>query len=243
MANDLFEKIIDEAVSIDVITEVCLTGLGEPTLDPHLVARIEYIRSRKKAIPISLFTNAVYLRPALFDRLADAGLTHCVISLNAVRQQQHQEIMGLDGKFDAVCAHADYAIAHGRGVTVEVHAVLCEDKWVFSDVQQFYERWGHRTKGGHGLLIWEGNWAGGNRTVRPFKPNEECYRALMQVYVMFDGRMTTCCFDPTGRQVFGDLRVQSLREAYASSDYVKFREDHSENKADRYQICATCTRI
>jgi len=243
MTTELFSKIIDEAISIPTITEVCLTGLGEPTLDPRLVDRVKYIHSRKESLPISIFTNGVYLHPHLFDRLANSGMTHCVISLNAVRPEQHESIMGLKGKFNTVCNNTDYAIEYGSGVSVEVHAVLCEDKWTFGDVETFYARWGHRNRGGNGVLVYEGNWAGGTRTVRPIPPNECCYRALSQIYVMFDGKISTCCFDPTGKQVFGDLTTESLREAYASASYLKFREMHSQNKADAYSICKTCTRI
>lgn len=240
---DLYHKILDEAAGIDLITQICITGLGEPTLDRMLVERVAYARKTKPTAFIDVFTNGVYMTPEKFEALKAAGITSVQFSLNAVNQEQHEQIMGLKGKFDTVCANIEYAIAH-RGLTnVEVRAVISGDSFTRGDGWDFYDRWGVRGQGGHGMLINEGNWAGDNRTIRNFDPKEACYRALSQIYIMYDGKVTTCCFDPTGNQVFGDLNRQTLREVYSSPDYVRFREAHDQGRAEDYAICKGCTRI
>lgn len=243
MAMDLYKKILDEASGIDVITQVCITGLGEPTLDRFVVERVRYAREKKPLAVIDLFTNGVYLTPAKFDALRDAGISSIQVSLNAVNQEQHDQIMGLKGKFDVVCSNIDYAVANRGLVNLEVRAVINGDVFTRSDGYDFYDRWGQRGKGGYGALITEGNWAGDNRTVRKFDPKEACHRALSQIYIMYDGRVTTCCFDPSGAQVFGDLKKQTLREVYSSRPYLKFREAHNDGRAEEYDICRGCTRI
>ena len=243
MSMVLFKKVLDEAASIDLISQVCITGLGEPLLDRFIVDRVRYAREKKPQATIDLFTNGVYLTPERFEALKGAGISSVQVSLNAVNGEQHEQVMGLVSKFDLVCANIDYAISHRNGVNVEVRAVISGDDFTRSDGYDFYDRWGERGKGGHGALICEGNWAEDNRTMRKFDPREACHRALSQVYIMWDGRVSTCCFDPTGKQVFGDLNVQTLREVYSSPDYVTFREVHNQNQADRYDICAKCTRI
>lgn len=243
MSMDLYRKILDEAEGIEAITQVCITGLGEPTLDRFIVDRVRYARDKKPYAIIDMFTNGVYLTPDKFEALKAAGISSVQFSLNAVSEEQHREIMGLKDKFDTVCKHIDYAIEHRGGVNVEVRAVINGDIFTRSDGYDFYERWGERGKGGHGALINEGNWAGENRTMRSFDPKEACHRALSQIYIMHDGRVTTCCFDPTGTQVFGDLSKQTLREVYASDRYLKFREAHWEGRAEEYAICKSCTRI
>jgi radical SAM protein with 4Fe4S-binding SPASM domain len=206
-----------------------------------MVERVGYARKSKPTAFIDMFTNGVFMTPAKFDAVRNAGISCVNFSLNAVRAEQHEAQMGLKDKFEDVCGHIEYAIGHRGGARVEVRAVCTG--WDEFDVIDFYSRWGHRDNGGHGQLIGEGNWAGDNRTVREFKPNEACARALSQVYVTWDGRVTTCCFDPAGTQVFGDLNKQTLREVYGSPEYLTFRETHNDNKADKYAICAKCTRI
>ena len=243
MSMDLFKKILDDAATIDHITQVCITGLGEPTLDAKLVEKVRYARVRKPNAFIDIFTNGVYLTPNKFDELVDAGISSVQVSLNAINEAQHFGVMGLRDKFDMVCANIDYAIANRGKVNVEVRAVINGDVFTNTDGHEFYERWGIRGKGGHGMLINEGNWAGDNRTIRKFDPSEACFRALAQIYVMFDGRVSTCCFDPTGKQIFGDLREQTLREVYAGTNYLNFREAHNDGRAEEYAVCKGCTRI
>lgn len=243
MPLDLYKKIIDEAATIPLISQICITGLGEPLLDPHIIARVDYARKKKPDAFVDVFTNGVYLTPARFIALRDAGVSSIQVSLNATDADQHKKIMGLDGKFDKVCENIDFAIKNSEKCGIEVRAVIDNDNFTRSDGYIFYDRWGVRGKNGHGMLIQEGNWSGDGRTIRDFKPNEACFRALSQIYVLFDGKVTSCCFDPVGKQIFGDLSKQTIREMYSSPDYVAFREAHADNQADKYEVCATCTRI
>lgn len=243
MDMDLFRKIVDETVDIPHFTEFNIVGLGEPTLDRFLVDRVWYVHQKLPTIRIVIFSNGVALTNKLFDSLKEAGLSTLIVSLNAVRAEQHEKIMGLKGKFEQVCANIDYAIANREHVEVEVHAVCSEPDFPLSDGPAFYSRWGHRAHTGYGQLVGEMNWAGDNRTIAPFKPNEGCIRALGGVYIRQDGVLTACCFDPTGRLPFGNVKTQTIREIYNSEKYLKFREAHNENRADEYEICKGCTRV
>jgi MoaA/NifB/PqqE/SkfB family radical SAM enzyme len=243
MTKELFERIINEAITIPAIYRYVLHGLGEPLLDPYLVLRVKYIRQKDPRSTIEIYTNGVYLTPEKFDSLKKAGVTSLMISLNAVRQDQHTLIMGLIGKFDTVCKNIDYAIVNRDRVAIQVHAVSNGDQFTEEDAFTFYDRWGYRTHEGYGICIREANWAGENRTTHQnWKPNESCGRALEQIYVMFDGKVTTCCLDPSGKMVFGDLNKQTIREVYNGEEYLRFREAHACDKADQYEICKGCTR-
>jgi len=243
MSQSLYAKIIAEAAEIPEIDTLTLVGLGEPTLDPHLESRIAIARARMPQVRIEIYTHGAHLPPKRFDALKAAGLSGIVFSLNAVRQEQHEAIMGLKGKFDTVCTNIDYAIANKGDMALEIHAVANPDRFPMDDCLTFYERWGKRGEGGYGIAVYEGNWSGGNRLIRSFKPNECCDRALRQIYVMYVGRVATCCFDPTGKQIFGDLNTHTIKEVYNGPEYFAFREAHFNDKADRYEICRGCTRI
>lgn len=243
---ELYQKLIDEAATIPQIATVKLVGLGEPMLDPKLLDRIKYARralSRDRVIEV--FTNGFHLTPAKFDAMQEAGLGCLVVSLNAVRPEQHAKIMGVPGKFEQVCASLEYAIEHRGGMHIEVHAVANGDQFPYEDVEPFIRKWGDTRMDGYGICVMEGNWTSDTRTIRErkFTPNEACHRALSQIYVTYDGLSTTCCFDPTGKQVFGNFNDHTIREVYNGVDYLTFREDHANNRADKYDICRNCTRI
>lgn len=254
MSMDLFRKIIDEASTIKHINSVCITGLSETLLDRHLMERIIYTRARMPSnVNIDFFTNGVALTPSKFNQAKCAGISRITVSLNAVSSEQHDAIMHMGrSAYDRVVSNIRYAIMDG-GVEIEVKAVVDGEAFTPRDGYDFYEQWGQSGfEDGIGQLVYEGNWAGELKNERIFDPKRACGRALGQIYVLYDGIVTACCFDPLGKKArsvtghpdgFGNLSRQGIREVYNSAKYVEFREAHSRNNADKYQFCAVCSRI
>jgi radical SAM protein with 4Fe4S-binding SPASM domain len=245
---DLYKKIIDEAKDIKDISTIAFSALGEPLLDRWLEERIRYLKQvRPEWAPVELYTNGVSLTPKRFEALKEAGLDSLSISINAVNQAQHEKIMGLKGKFGIVCANAKYAIDHADGkVDIHVKAVFSGDHFTREDQVRFYGMWGMKQYGtGYGVCVLERNWADQlDRTqYDEFDPNSCCFRALDQISILSDGRVTMCCFDPLDKFPLGDLKKQSIKEIYNSEKYTTFRTDHFENKAAKYDLCKNCTRV
>ena len=243
MKMDLFRKIVDEATDIPRIDSVCLTGLGETLLDPQLLERVRYIRQRMPAVRIDLYTNGTFLRAPLIDQLMDAGISVLYISLNAVSADKRERIMGLTD-FDVVVKQIDYAIAAAEGrAKVFVKAVGEKDLIEKEEVEAFLARWGGSyLEGGHAFVHLEGNWAGKTWPVR-LVSNTACDRAIDQIMVLWDGRVTGCCHMGEGEIIFGDLTTQTMREVYNSDPYVQFRLDHMEGRRKDIPTCAYCTSI
>lgn len=237
----LFKKIVDELATIPQVRELRLNGLGEPLLDRFLDSRYEYISSKVGRFISTLTTNGVYLIPKRVDSLVTAGVKRFIISLNAATQEQHEATMGLKGKFETVCTNIQHCI--DRGLDVEIRAVVNDDLFPMSEGAKLIKRWGYKRYGGHVKLIRELNWAGENRTIRTFDPDSCCVRAVGNIFIRWDGVVTTCCVDPLGNGYqFGDLRTQTIREVYNSEAYTNFRKQHSLNKAAQFPICRDCTR-
>lgn len=243
MSMDLYSKIVREAATFTSITFLTLNGLSEPLLDPKLAERIKMARDLRPDWFIYFHTNGVYLTSDRFRALQDAGTSFVSVSVNALNAEQHEKAMGLVGKYDKVCNNLTDAIANSETTDVECTAIMDIDNFTEEDARNFLRKWGDRRTNGRGKCVYVGNWSGDMLARRPFKANECCERAVKQIYVMYDGRVTACCFDPTGKMIFGDLNKQTLAEVYSSAEYLGFRLDHSENRADAYDICKNCTRI
>lgn len=79
---------------------VILTG-GEPTLATFLPELIAYCR--QMGLPARMITNGTLLcEAALLDRLLEAGLQHCHLSLYSHREEVQDELTGNPGGFRAV---------------------------------------------------------------------------------------------------------------------------------------------
>lgn len=244
MTRELFHKIVDEIATIPSITSIKLHGLCEPLLDRRLEEFVAYTKDKTQTA-VGIYTNGLLLTPERYDSLRAAGLDSIVISLNAVRAEQHEAIMGMKGKFDAVCANADYAISQNS--RTQIHAVFTTDTFTERDMDLFYQRWGDARKTGNGLVIRAANWSGDieipRKSMGVIFGNMGCHRATSHIYITHDGTVTTCCLDPFGKQTFGNLQTQTLRDVYNGEAYVSFRVAHAQNRADQYETCRGCTRI
>ena len=244
MTLENLKKAIDEAATIPLIDDVVLHGLGEPLLDPTLDEKIRYTREKMpERVRISVFTNGSLLTPLRFEQLKEAGLDELNISLNASNPKQRREIMGLKD-FDKTVEHVSYAVSHADNVKIRITAVINEDKFTLKDGMLLVSMWGSWRHGGHVELVYEGNWAGDNRTIRKFDPSDGCIRALGCIYVRWNGDAVTCCFDPIGKyNTWGNIFEEGIRTVFNKPEWTEFRKAHAENRADEFDYCAKCTRI
>jgi hypothetical protein len=245
MSMELFRKIVDEGVTIDRVESVTLTGLGEPLLDKQLFDRISYIKkaaaAAKHPVMVDMYTNGSFLTHETSEKLRDAGLDVLYISLNAGRADVRKTIMKVDD-YDKVVAEAHYAISLGKP-KVLVKAVGSKDLMEGDDRHAFLEEWGGEYQnGGHAFLHLEGNWAGAMWPMR-VRPTTPCSRALDQIMVMWDGRVSLCCFDGEGEVVLGDLNRSTIREVFAGEKAVGIRQAHVDGRRGELPLCATCTAI
>ena len=246
MPMPLFRKIVDEAATIPLISHITITGLGEPLLDRHLLERLRYIRAKLPHILLDMYTNGTYLRKKVVDDLIDVGLSVLYISLNGVDAQKRREIMKVDD-YDEVVEYIKYAKAAtaGTGTRVLVKGIVSKDLMEAGDQETFANQWGGRyspeSKQGAYLHL-EGNWAG---KVWPMRvtPTQACSRALSQIMVLQDGRVSLCCFDSEGEMVLGDLNHQSLREIYGGPLALGIREAHNDGRRSEIALCKNCTGI
>lgn len=237
MALALSRKIIEDAATIPLIDHLSFVGLGEPLLDRFLVQRIAHARAAMPGIWIDLTTDGSYLRPKMTDALIAAGLSHLNVSLNATNRDSRKAIMGIDN-FDAVVEYIEYARAAGAGqMSVTVKGIQEKDLMEGGEPEAFLLRWG-----ADAFLHQEGNWAGTMRPVRVV-PKAPCVRALRQIMVLWDGRVSLCCFDAEGAVILGDLNTQRLRDVYAGELALSIRQAHHEGRRGSLPLCGTCTAI
>lgn len=241
----LFKTIVAQAATLPFITLLTLTGLGETLLDHHLVERIRFARrALPVGVPIELYTNGSYLRPALTDRLIAAGLTRLYVSLNATNREKRREIMQLDD-YDQVVEYIQYAQTAGAGtMRVVVKAIAEKDLMEGGDTDAFQQQWGGAVdQGGSAFLHLEGNWAGSMGQKMRTRPRSACTRAVGQIMVLWTGEVSLCCFDAEGAVILGDLRTQTIRQVFDGDRARGIRTAHLEGRRHDLPLCRTCTAI
>ena len=247
MDMPLFMKIIDEAKTIPLINHVTITGLGETLLDRHLDDRLRYVRqTMPPGTLLDIYTNGSQLTLERGLRLAAAGIDVIYVSLNAVNKEKRYQIMKLND-YDKVAANTHLLIDKLKELEsktkVVVKAVVSKDLIEPDEYAHFMDEWGGPTdKGGNAYAHQEGNWAGIMYPMRTI-PTKACGRALNEIMVLSDGRVSLCCFDSMGDVIFGDLNTQSIREIYNDGLALEYREAHVSGRRPELKLCSTCTII
>lgn len=246
MHRALFEKIIDEAAGIPLIDHVTITGLGEPLIDNKLVERLQYVRRRMPGVLLDLYTNGGLLTKDKGVEIAEAGANVIYVSMNAVSPEKRKAVMKLDD-YDRVVAEVkaliQYLKEHQMPTRVVTKTIVSKDLMEPGESEEFQNLWGGKwNEGGHAYLHLEGNWAGAMWPMR-VTPTQACNRALQEIMVLWDGRISLCCFDGEGEVTFGDLNTQSIREIYNGEKALQFRVAHTEGRRGELPLCATCTAI
>jgi hypothetical protein len=166
------------------------------------------------------------------------------VSLNAPDAYRRKALMGLDD-YDRVAAVIDegFKIVKGTKMRIVVKSVAGKDLFEYDEAERFISRWGGMwDKGGNAFMHLEGNWGGTTYPLR-MSPRMGCMRALDSIMVLWDGRMSLCCFDGEGEVILGDLNTQTIREIYNGPLAVSYREAHAHNRRGELKLCASCTTI
>lgn len=235
MSDALFHKIITEAAGIEKFDEVSFQGLGEPLLDPQIASRIAFAKQAKRGWVTTMFTNGSRLTPDIFKKLENAGLDILYVSINAVTPEGRKSVMRLDD-YDRVVAYVQHAMKSEK-VKVVPKGVVNMDLFSGSETKTFQDMWGERS-----FLHLEGNWGGATYQQRRVRTGI-CSRMMSQIMVLWDGRVSLCCFDGEGEVIFGDLNTQSIKDVYAGDKYLNYRLAHVEGRRSELKLCATCTEI
>jgi MoaA/NifB/PqqE/SkfB family radical SAM enzyme len=234
MDEELYRKIVHEAARVPNLMSFLPIGHGEPLMDPNIIDRIEYAR---KVIPeytlIKLFTNGIALDESMIGRLKALKHVEITISINGIYDGTRQKVMGL--------AHDDtehvlkmWKFARDQGVYVDATMVAHES--VSKIEQQEFVLMG-------GSIIRLSNWAGETWDYVRCGPNYTvCDRALSFMYILWTGQVGLCCFDPFGKENFGNVGQTDLQELWNSDERQDICFKMQNGRREDLKLCDICVK-
>ena len=80
-----------------------------------------------------------------------------------------------------------------------------------------------------------------NRKKSVLWPTAKCMLPYFQLIIRPTGELSACCADPLGKRTLGDLRKQTILEAWYGEEYRKFRRElaNGREKVDGCRYCDT----
>jgi radical SAM protein with 4Fe4S-binding SPASM domain len=231
MKPPVFEKIIRDLS--DQKHELCLTQLGEPLLNKHIVS---YVSSAKEAgHRVGFYSNGTLLTSKKSDDLLAAGLDYIVFSFDGATKETYESIR-LNGNYENTIGYIKYFIEAnartGNKCSVEIHMIVSD--LTDGEVKAFEAMW-------QGLaptrLIPLDDWAGQivlpakfgkPRTPKQPKPRHACDLLWTALYVSAEGDVIYCCHDYKKDSKLSNVLDKSLAEIWHSQVQSE-RARHTKN--------------
>lgn len=229
MKLDDFKTIIDKLPSS--IELISMTWSGEPLLNKNIFKMVKYADSR--GIKTHISTNATHIDDFKEKEIADSNLHSIAVCIDGFKQEHENYRKGSD--FNHIIRNVKYLSRiknkHGLKTKIIMQTLVKKDNYKqldglvklandmnLDEIQLRYFtmpgtlRIGNRKKLADEFLPPE-QYSVYDRNLKIVNPPAFCY-AFTSPVILWNGDMTTCCFDVEGEGVFGNILNDSWRNTY-----------------------------
>jgi radical SAM protein with 4Fe4S-binding SPASM domain len=226
MDVELCKKIIHDSAEFG-IKELYLHFQGEPLMYRRKDF-LEIVRvAKEEKLKTGIFTNGLLMNPEFSRQLVKAGMDVILFSVDGATQEIYEKNR-VGGQFKKVYKNMRdiVQIAHQENSQIELAwqfialknnehqietaRVMAREIGINFIVKSFAESVPE-------LVTDDPQY---HRKLEP-KTCKDIYRS---VYVYFDGTVVPCCYDLDGKEVLGNLKLNSLKEVWNSERYLTFRK-------------------
>lgn len=228
MTDELYEKILDEALKLPNLAEVIPMLTGEPFLDKKFISRLRKLREMFPTIAIEVYTNGSLLVDDVIHQLKDIPGVRYSVSLNGLNPETRKRIMGLDDYWEVVRA---FKTMEKLGVKYRA-TMVAYPEISREEFKGFIES--------GGTVIQYQSWAG---TQYPYERRRWtcCPRAVNGMTIRYNGDVILCCFDPFGEVTFGNLNTETIEEIWQSQKHKEYQIMHKQGRGNELPMCEHCT--
>jgi sulfatase maturation enzyme AslB (radical SAM superfamily) len=249
LTTKIFQELAPHAHLIDKLD---LFGLGEPLLDPHLIARIREAKSlgfRNLAIS----TNAEKLDATKRADLLDSGIETIIFSIDGIRPETHEAIrrrlhypVVLENCL-AMIRERNEGNFPTRFVVRFIRQPLNEAEW--DDYAAF---WSEALSAARRDVIirydahsWSGAVTAKDQHLAQRDPLIEiqpCWHVFEHLVVLCDGTVPLCSEDwHKGTVKYGNVATDSVLDIFNSKTIARIREIHASGQKTKIPLCQECT--
>lgn len=238
MDFSLFQIIMQRAKEYKYIKYVTLHAYNEPTLDPRFFELVNEVQ--KQGFRLVLYTNGSYLDEAKIKHLIQLGnLKEIIFNIPSFDKKIMQNMTG-STDYDNVMNAIDLSIKNNIAVTFSIQGRDKQREKASIEISKNYPQCkivSHDSFDRAGSLT--------NKYFQNYAINETflagCVTMNEAVNVTVDGDITLCCNDYYRKNLFGNLRNNSLSSLLTSNLYTKYKRIiWGGEKAPTDFICRNC---
>ena len=251
MEFEVFKKIIDEiSENIKSVKSMALFMDGEPTLHKKLIQFLIYAKS-KKIKNIYLSSNMEFFNEklinSLFENNLDGTLKYVIASLDGVSEKTHSSNrIGVDTKkaYENTINLIDKR-KKNKSLYPWVFPRMLINETNQHEEKKFFNFW--KNKSDKVLRTEMHNWGGQIDEDKIFQNQNKpfssvCYFPFSQMFIQIDGKVRICCLDVNGKNIFGDLRHNSISNIWQNATFNHLRDNlNKKNQEKLPKICQKCS--
>jgi radical SAM protein with 4Fe4S-binding SPASM domain len=239
MSLALFKKIVDDCIG-KPLKEFGPFIHGEPLNWKYLEEGLNYVSEALPDTGIVIYTNGYLLDATMTSLLLKANITEIHFSIDGLSKQVYeQHRRGLS--YERVLANITGFLSSLKSSKkkIQTHVVLTVTPQNEVEVEAF-------------RLFWKGlvdvvdiipcDGRGGDNKLPPFTEGRQlpCFQVEDHAYVLTDGSVVPCCKDWVGYSFMGNAGQQPLGSIWNSAEYVQFRNDISQGRTQKSELCTRC---
>ena len=243
MDFNMYKHIIDKVYNeVSFITELTLSGIGEPFINKDIIKQIKY--GKDLGYNIHLLSNGSLLTEEIIRKICDFNIKSFRISFHTNNENDYNDITGTIGHYYKVLENINLISKYKKDTNLIITSDFVEyneDKDT-QKVEQLKKMFNNVDL----LEIWKvHNWVswGNYRTKKQIKST--CGRPFRgPIQVQADGSVIICGFDVNGELEIGNLNNQTLEEIYSSKKFMNIYNIHKEGKIyESNLICKHCDQL
>ncbi len=232
---------------------------GEPYLNPDFLDMVKFASDKK--IYTATSTNAHYLNDVNAKRTIESGLDRLIISIDGTTQDVYEQYR-IGGKLEKVLEGARNIVKWKKELKSKTPYVFFQflvvkpNEHQIEDVKLLTKEIGVDDVRFKTAQIYD--YSQGNSLIPTidkfsrYKKQEDgtysikntlenhCWKLWHACVITWDGLVVPCCFDKDAEYRLGDLRKQSLRDAWHDATYKEFRKKLITGRKN-IDICANCS--
>ena len=237
--DEVFRKIVLSSKDMNIRT-VYLTGLGDPFLDLKIEERIGFVRKHLPESRITLYTNGVNADSSRLLDCVSRGLDDIYFSVNAASQGVHEQVMGIDGKFEQVKKNVIEAL-RVPGLQVIISTISGMQFIEGSEIEKIYSQWPEGSVFSHLVC----NWAGRIFKLKYLPQSNYCRWHKETMHFNLKGDMCLCCFDPYNKYGFGNImdKGMSVKNLWFGEKRTNFLRRLQDEGRKWIIPCNQCTTV
>ncbi|MDR0430647.1 MAG: SPASM domain-containing protein [Tannerellaceae bacterium] len=240
MDPSLFDSIIG---NIDTpVKEICLYLHGEPFLNKNLDYFVGQISQR--AIMTTIYSNGYDIDLELLDKVLAYRKTRFSFSVDIISKTSYESIRQPASYEKMIhCLRQINSVFKSHRRTYELSMITGDKDWevVRGICDGLFAQYDCLKKISFGSKFpWPEYFYTGELAERLSKKRNLCNQISNSVAVYWNGDVTHCSYDYSGKLIIGNLSVDKLSEIYNSTEARKIRACHYLQRYSKLPICKQC---